>query len=481
MPRPQSEQSSSRAVGDRKFIAFFHPSYPDTAPPLLTLAAVEYVLKGAQIIRGLGYDTAKAACGIVACNRYDEGAYFALKDRKGVYTRVDRPPDGLLRADGDFVFYFVVDTPAFCYPVVPSFDHWRFPHQGLPPRWASLPGPEHATDGPSNRVGRRDGVGEPVCFKETDVARIAPFSHTSWFDSNLMEKFCREHGTGVPCLSADIERYFPYYRMDLTPHHRSRPEHFELHPELLLQDIMNMTGHQARSNDHNHSPIRFDGVTREHLFACFAFHILSDANYRFLSGPLKYTVRLFDVETAEELTVELNSEGIAELSHIFPAPIITTPQFPSSDGFDGSDEYDESDESDDDADSSCSQESNSYDYPYYTSERREGRARHRSSVYRRYRDLFGHHQQGQNDADHTQFSQNGTKSHHTSNDGRRSLSPTLSISSLDTPQAGETPESMAICDDTPNYSAEIIGSKRSYDDYIETPDVAQFHKRLCLR
>ncbi|KAI0546731.1 hypothetical protein F4679DRAFT_404318 [Xylaria curta] len=478
MPRPQSEQSSSRAVGGRKFIAFFHPSYPDTAPPLLTLAAVEYVLKGAQIITGLGYDTAKAACGIVACNRYDEGAYFALKDRKGVYTRVERPADGLLRADGDFIYYFVVDTPAFCYPVVPSFDHWRFPHQGLPPQWASLPGPEHPTDG---RVGHRDGVGEPVCFKETDVSRVAPFSHTSWCDSNLMERFCRKHGTGVPCLSTDIERYFPYHRMDLMLHHHYRPKHFELHPELILQDIMNIAGHQVRSNNYNHSPIRFDGVTREHLFACFAFHILSDANYRFLSGPLRYTVRLFDAKTAEESTVELDSEGIAEISHIFPSPAITAPQFPGADGFYECDESDESDESDDDAGSGCSQESSSYDYPYYTSERRKGRERHRSSAHHRYRDRFGDSQQGQDDADHTELSQDRPRSHHTGNMGGRSLSPTLSISSLDTPQACETPEGMAICDDTPSYSTEIISSKRSYDDYIETPDVAQFHKRLCLR
>ncbi|KAI0188880.1 hypothetical protein EV127DRAFT_341831, partial [Xylaria flabelliformis] len=314
MPRPQSEQSSCRAVGGRKFIAFFHPSYPDTAPPLLTLAAIDYVLKGAQIIRGIDYDTAKAACGIVACNRYDEGAYFALKDRRGVYTRVDRPVEGLLHAGGDFMFYFIVDTPTFRYPVVPSFDHWRFPHGRLPPRWASLPRPQHGLD---SRVGRRDGVGEPLCLRETDIARVAPFSHTSWCDSNLIEKFCQKHGAGVPCLFIDIQRCFPYHRMDLIPNHRYVPEHFELHPELLLRNIMNTAARQVWSNDH--SPIRTDGITCEHLFASFAFHILSDPNYKFLSGPLKYTVRLFDIKSAEELTVELDSDDIAHLSHIFPS------------------------------------------------------------------------------------------------------------------------------------------------------------------
>ncbi|TRX89927.1 hypothetical protein FHL15_009199 [Xylaria flabelliformis] len=475
MPRPQSEQSSCRAVGGRKFIAFFHPSYPDTAPPLLTLAAIDYVLKGARIIRGIDYDTAKAACGIVACNRYDEGAYFALKDRRGVYTRLDRPVDGLLHAGGDVMFYFIVDTPIFRYPVVPSFDHWRFPHGGLPSRWARLPGPQHMIDGLDSRVGC-DGIGDPLCLRETDIARVAPFSHMSWCDSNLMEKFCRKHGAGVPCLSTDIQRCFSYRRMDLIPNHRFRPKRFELHPELLLQDIKDTVARQVWSNDH--SPIRFDSITREHLFASFAFHILSEANYKFLSGCLKYTVRLFDIKTAEELTVELDGDNISELSQIFPSPITTTPQYPDSDGFDGSDELDESD---DDADSTCSQESSSYDYPYYTSERRQGRKRCRSPAYHRYKDRLGRSQQGQNDAVHTPLLQARTSLHHTSSFGGRSLSSTLSISSLDTPHTGQTPDYMAICDDTPGNSTEMVGSKRSYDDYSETPDVAQFHKRLCLR
>lgn len=137
MPRSEQPSFSPRAVGGRKFVAFFHPAYPYPAPPLLTLAAVDHVYDGDQDIKGINYDIAKAACGIVACNRFDDRAYFALKTGENQWSRVGRPADGLLRASGDFTFYFVVDSVHHCYPVVPSFDHWRFPHGALPPPWAS--------------------------------------------------------------------------------------------------------------------------------------------------------------------------------------------------------------------------------------------------------------------------------------------------------------------------------------------------------
>ncbi|KAI1751586.1 hypothetical protein F4782DRAFT_179977 [Xylaria castorea] len=476
MPRSEQASFSPRAVGGRKFVAFFHPSYPDTAPPLLTLAAVDSVREGAQVIKGIDYDTAKTACGIVACNCYDDGAYFALKSRKGGWARFERPADGLLRASGDFTFYFVVDTPTLCYPVVPSFDHWRFPHRALPPRWASLSGSEHATDDLGNGVGHSDheGAGEPLCFKETDFARVAPFSHTSWCDSNLMENFCRHHGagrSGISCLFTDIRRCFPENRMDSMPygHH---PERFELHPELLLQGIMDTAIHSRRvgsGHDYEVSPISVAGVTREHLFARFAFHVLSDANYRFLGGALKYTVCLFDVEKAEEYTAELYSDDITDLSHIFPPPITTALQ------------YAESDKSDEDEDSSCSPGASSSDDSCHTSERRIGRRRHRSPTYYWYRDRCEASQQGRNDADYAESFQDITRSHHASSIGGLSLSSTLSISSLDTPQSSRTPENVNDRRDILSCSTDAVRSKRPYHDCSEVPDTSQSLKRLRLK
>ncbi|KAI8947903.1 hypothetical protein F4801DRAFT_488806 [Xylaria longipes] len=486
MPRSVQPSFSPRAVGGRRFVAFFHPAYPDPSPPLLTLAAVDYVREGAQVVKGIDYDTAKAACGIIACNRFDDDAYFALKSSQGGWARFERPADGLLRANGDFTFYFVVDSPNWRYPVVPSFDHWRFPHGELPPRWASLSVPSADDDNLGSGVGDRDrdGASEPLCFKETEFARIAPFSHLSWGDSNQMEKYCRRHGvgvTGVSPLFTDIRRCFPPNLMDSIPDlygRDYRPNRFELHPELILHDVLDAAIHSRtvwRDEDHQNEPIRIDGIHREHLFARFAFHVLSDANYRFLGGALKYTVRLFDVDKAEQYTAELYSDDITERSCIFAPPF--------ENGIPQDDEYDESDESYEDSHSSSSEGARSLRYPRHTSEHRTGRTRYRSPGYYEYRRRWEASWQDQDDADHpdhAELMQDRQRSHHASSIGGVSLSSTLSISSLETPRTGRTPEGAAGHEDQSSSFHDEVHSKRPYDDYSETQDTSRSPKRLRL-
>ncbi|KAI3316503.1 hypothetical protein HD806DRAFT_517366 [Xylariaceae sp. AK1471] len=119
-------------------IEFFHPAYPVSAPPLLSLVAVDVAGNGTL---GIDYDFAKASCGIVANNRWDDATYIATKNQVegSCLNRVPQPEDGILPilASG-MAYYFVVDHPTNRYPVVPSFDHWRFPHTELPAPWDAL-------------------------------------------------------------------------------------------------------------------------------------------------------------------------------------------------------------------------------------------------------------------------------------------------------------------------------------------------------
>lgn len=302
----------------------------------------------------------------------------------------------------------------------------------------------------------------------------------SWCDSNQMERYCQRHSAGVTShvrLFSDIGRYFPVNRTLSIPRgHRSG--RFELHPKLTLRRIIDKVSDDHKmgnSRDPDHSPLEFTGMHREHLFARFAFHVLSDANYRFLGGALKYTVRLFDVEKAEQYTAELYSDDITELSRIFPPPSEPTAY--------EYDEYADSDDSCEDGDSICSEEARSSEDLRHDGERRIGRRRYRSPAYYEYRRRWEASQQGQDDTGHAELIQDGDgkRSHHASSIGGLSLSSTLSVLSIETPRTGTTPEGAVSQEDNSTSSANIVRSKRSYDDYNEAPDSSRSPKRLCLR
>lgn len=107
-------------------IRIFHPAYPQTVP-LLQLGAFE---PGG----GIDFDFALTACCIVTGNTFAVG--WLAKKVSGAFERIARPDDGILRDRA--VFFCVGDDPTSKYPVVPTFDHWEFPHDKLPAPWNNL-------------------------------------------------------------------------------------------------------------------------------------------------------------------------------------------------------------------------------------------------------------------------------------------------------------------------------------------------------
>ncbi|KAM3512716.1 hypothetical protein MY11210_003669 [Beauveria gryllotalpidicola] len=170
-----------------------HPGYPDQHNILLILPAFDLHKKkdsdndgsdnDGRIDFGLHHETARVACAIVANCRWDG---FLSEDKASGARPVMIGPDDLLLGRS---YYFhipnrVGDTrPDGPYPIVPSFAHFQFPHQNLPPTWkaSSLTLPASQ----SNTVLARDVSCRVTSSKlGTEIAHLIPRSEDAWFATN---------------------------------------------------------------------------------------------------------------------------------------------------------------------------------------------------------------------------------------------------------------------------------------------------------
>lgn len=320
---------------DLRPIEFFHPAYPKSTPPLLALIAVDKTDDG---IPGLDYETAKIACGIVAGNRWDDATYFATKvDNRGEWVKVTPPSDGVLPAGP--AYYFVIENPQHQYPVTPSFDHWRFPHDRLPELWSSLNIP-----GATGRVSGSETNGRSAArhqdrscritgsTENTEVAHLVPFACSEWFKDNRMNKYSHmismfnaiDDERNLLLLRSDIHGLFDRNRFVLIPKRidentsaTSPPAHSII---LMTHALLPRGSCEISHYYHNRtlqSPV--SGITREYLFARFAMSIFCDELYGFFGSPSKYKVRLYNRETGEDATEELYGDGVTNRAQIFPS------------------------------------------------------------------------------------------------------------------------------------------------------------------
>lgn len=111
-------------------VSFHHPSYDSTR--LIELSAFD----GPN--GGIHYGTALLVCGIIAGNIWDG---WLTEGRRGNKVELDK--EAVLRGR-DYFFHvpWPPDTSeeersqgAYKYPIVPSFQHWTFPHYSPPPGW----------------------------------------------------------------------------------------------------------------------------------------------------------------------------------------------------------------------------------------------------------------------------------------------------------------------------------------------------------
>ncbi|KAK5703150.1 hypothetical protein LTR97_004099 [Elasticomyces elasticus] len=176
-----------------KRITVHHPGYTATSNVLIVLLAAD----GPN--GGLDLETTLTIYAILADNRFD--GYISRND--AVDASPVRSDEGLL-APGEYFFHVPHPTidgstqisPGFplapyCYPVVPFFESWRFPHERLPPRWQQATITQHQDLCPAkSAVQERDKTCRLTnCREIAEYAHVIPKGERDWFARNGMGRY----------------------------------------------------------------------------------------------------------------------------------------------------------------------------------------------------------------------------------------------------------------------------------------------------
>ncbi|KAK7212525.1 hypothetical protein V2G26_019703 [Clonostachys chloroleuca] len=307
------DEAPRPASSERPYIVIRHPAYPATAPPLLQFRAVDRTWEGVKAVHAFDHDTALIACGIVTGNTWPNG-YIGLKiPRRNVYLKLMATKGEVLRTHEEY-YYFVGDrtSPDYKYPVVPSFDNWRFPHKNLPKPWAeiSISGLPPNFDRLGGAVGaiERDLGGQKVTDRnKLEVARLIPEKHEKWFFLNDMQIYRRSPRHDLPmddlgnliCLHPEKLKHFQHCQFTVVPR-KKLPN--EVGP-LVLRCLSPGEGDELVTLYHNRSAGCIIDMSKEYLFARFAMLMFRSDTMPFFTGEGETAVRLEDPRITWQRTV----------------------------------------------------------------------------------------------------------------------------------------------------------------------------------
>ena len=204
IPAPiSSEACSNLARRPTRWITFRHPWYSDAFEQNILFTLRPYDDKDG----GLQYGVAFSACAIVAGNAWNG---WLQETKEG--DKVKPGWDDLLYGT-DYYFFLpsssqLGERPAgpstpsciFRYPIVPSFQHWSYPHDGFPEQWSAMrpisissfdaekvPPP---ASGVTDYVNNRDRWCVISKYRDNPQrAHLCPRSETTWFQENRMEQY----------------------------------------------------------------------------------------------------------------------------------------------------------------------------------------------------------------------------------------------------------------------------------------------------
>ncbi|KAI3317243.1 hypothetical protein HD806DRAFT_515595 [Xylariaceae sp. AK1471] len=331
------------SIKQQDIIEFRHPAYQNPPKKLLSLNAVDRD----ELWNGLDYEVALTACGIVACNRWE--GWFSTKKQDGSFQRVPRPENGILPCPqpGNPYYFFVSDDVSEKYPIVPSFEHWPFPHNALPKLWEGLssslafsPNPGTSLfDGDPRSVARmRDGGCRITGFRAApEAAHLVPVEAQGWFEHNGMELYCHSKSRPIArnidddanmiSLRRDLHFLFDQRRFSIVPKKPTSQDaglqqeqvgdpRLLLFVHILLPDRFD----ELCGLYHNRplQPVSGLDVRPEFLFARFAWSIFCDEHCSFGRGPQSLKVSVLDSETLEREEKDLKSIDLIRMVHIFP-------------------------------------------------------------------------------------------------------------------------------------------------------------------
>ncbi|RMD42653.1 hypothetical protein DV735_g2518, partial [Chaetothyriales sp. CBS 134920] len=229
------EPPPSTDAGEPSYMDIRHPMYPGSEPALLRLAAIDG----------------------------DDG-------------------DGL---DLNFALH------AYKYPVIPSFDHWPFPHEDLPPGWDNINIPEAGRSKLKRKASAlaRDGTCRISRHASAlEVAHLVPVAEEKWFTSNKMDRYVKsgsetqptEDPTNLIALRRDLHYLFDARYFTLVPKQDTAGQGAVLTLHVFSPD----NNPDLVSLYHNRSLAPLSGISIQHVFARFAWTIFSDKTLRFFKG-----------------------------------------------------------------------------------------------------------------------------------------------------------------------------------------------------
>lgn len=275
--KPSHHDQAKSLPSDSWNVAFRHPGYDDPNV-LLQMPAID---PGG----GVHHATALVACAIMADSQWD--GYFT-EDKEG-QRKVDVSLDDILK--GRNYYFHLPNTTSCQYPIVPTFNDYRFPHGNLPDYWRSCIIPKTEDEEISRtRTGylfsRDKSCRITLHAQVTQTAHLIPEAEKLWFDRNGMFNYCAASLAGSPndgrnllLLRSDLHTLFGARRFAIVPK-RASPD---LPPTLVVHAFIDNAKDQAVQLYHSVALQPLSDVAVEFLFARFAWTIFPMAKF-FLNG-----------------------------------------------------------------------------------------------------------------------------------------------------------------------------------------------------
>ncbi|KAI2464944.1 hypothetical protein F4781DRAFT_411023 [Annulohypoxylon bovei var. microspora] len=289
--RPHSTDTSSAVQTTVPGVSIYHPGYSGYFP-LLYFPALDD--------NGIDYNLAYLACCILVGNtwpRNGNGAdcpYLAESADPNA-PHVSCPSDHVLRRSSYYLF--VPACPEAQYPVTPNFSNWVFPHDGLPEIWRDLevlPVPWYKVQNMPRIISEAVAQRDECCritqaFCGNQHAHIIPRSVKIWFPLNDMMRYSADRGSRPALddiangmlLRSDVHHMLDQSELLMFPKYTGNKY------ELVLHVLHSRTRYlfEQRAMYHNRKLHHIYGVSREFLFARFAWSIFQDDTLRIFQTP----------------------------------------------------------------------------------------------------------------------------------------------------------------------------------------------------
>ncbi|KAM3559597.1 hypothetical protein MY1884_003359 [Beauveria asiatica] len=289
---------------EERTVTLRHPRYPDSSNILLVLSALDPIPRPGRpfteddpLLFGLHHDTARVACAIIAdcCSH----GYLSESKVNGA-PPVTTDPDHILPGRN---YYFHIpsndDEQSVPYPIVPSFAHFQFPHNNLPPTWMV---PRLSFPASRNNPPRKSSFEDTVLTRDgscrltastigAEIAHFIPRTEDAWFAANQMFQYSSRPEAIVTNKTNDPRNAM---LMGAQLHSVYGQRQFVIIPKWgawLVHVLSGPHGEELAAVYHNIEPQPLSGLAVEYLFARFAWTVLAQTCFLEAGVPRRLVLR----------------------------------------------------------------------------------------------------------------------------------------------------------------------------------------------